>query len=352
MLAKDPGDRYDSCRDFMEAASAALGDLATAPPASGSLGGVEPTRKDHSATLTTHRPQGETLPPDRTVPPDDAGSSGGRLPRRRPLPARVLAPAVALIVVAAGAGAWALSRGPGSPSHVTTAQSSPAAPSSPAMSASASASAMSTMSTAKPAPPPASDLMKAIEQTASTTHRIAISGCTQMGTTMVTCVHPDPDMGITQVVFQTYPSLPALYAAYQADTKKLKSAFQPNYQGGCDETKTDAEASWNHQRIFSTSYTIAQMAGGMVTDDQAAGRLFCTFSTYEYYVWTQDDGHLLGYAFSQNHANLWNWWVAVHHAIGLGGMPVMPGMGPMSSATDKPATSASGSPKMSPSMAG
>jgi len=196
--------------------------------------------------------------------------------------------------------------------------------------------------------------MKAIERTASTTHRIALSGCSQMGTTMVTCVNPDPAMGITRVVFQTYPSLPALYAAYQADAKKLKGAFQPNYQGGCDETKTDAEASWNHQRIFSTAYTIAQMAAGMVTDDQAAGRLFCTFSTYEYYVWTQDDGHLLGYAFSQNHGNLWNWWVAVHHAIGLGGTPVMPGMGPMSSApaTGKPTSSPSPSPAMSSSMAG
>lgn len=78
------------------------------------------------------------------------------------------------------------------------------------------------------------------------------------------------------------------------------------------------------------------MAAGKVNDNEAAGRLFCTFSTYEYYVWTQDDGHLLGYAISQDHSGLWSWWVAVHHYISLGGPPVMPSMGPMSSTSPSP----------------
>src|SRR6201997_851609 len=37
VLAKDPGDRYESCKDFMTAARAALGPMADPPPASGSL---------------------------------------------------------------------------------------------------------------------------------------------------------------------------------------------------------------------------------------------------------------------------------------------------------------------------
>src|ERR1700742_3976665 len=37
VLAKNPGDRYESCKDFMTAARAALGPMADPPPASGSL---------------------------------------------------------------------------------------------------------------------------------------------------------------------------------------------------------------------------------------------------------------------------------------------------------------------------
>jgi hypothetical protein len=38
------------------------------------------------------------------------------------------------------------------------------------------------------------------------------------------------------------------------------------------------------------------MSAGMVSDAQAAGRVFCGFgSGLETFVWTQDDGHLLGY---------------------------------------------------------
>jgi hypothetical protein len=35
-------------------------------------------------------------------------------------------------------------------------------------------------------------------------------------------------------------------------------------------------------------------------------------------VWTQDDGHVLGVVAGTPHQNVWVWWVAIHHDIGLG----------------------------------
>ena len=34
-------------------------------------------------------------------------------------------------------------------------------------------------------------------------------------------------------------------------------------------------------------------------------------------VWTQNDGHLLGYTAGPVHTDVWNWWVAIHHNIGI-----------------------------------
>ena len=71
------------------------------------------------------------------------------------------------------------------------------------------------------------------------------------------------------------------------------------------------------------TFTAAQMSTGMVADAQAAGRVFCTYTQgSEYMVWTQDDGHLMGYVAGPLHANVWDWWVAVHHNIGLGASPM------------------------------
>ena len=86
------------------------------------------------------------------------------------------------------------------------------------------------------------------------------------------------------------------------------------------------------------------MTMGTVQDDQAAGRVFCNYTQgLEYMVWTQNDGHLMGYVAGPVHTDVWNWWVAVHHNIGIGGSPMNMNM---------PTPSASGngaSPSMSPS---
>jgi hypothetical protein len=60
-------------------------------------------------------------------------------------------------------------------------------------------------------------------------------------------------------------------------------------------------------------------------------------------VWTNNDSHLMGYVAGAVHADVWNWWVAVHHDLSLGG--------PMTMLMPSTAPSASGgaSPAMSPS---
>jgi hypothetical protein len=71
------------------------------------------------------------------------------------------------------------------------------------------------------------------------------------------------------------------------------------------------------------TYSVSQMSAGMVTDTQAAGRVFCDFGNgQENFVWTQDDGHLLGYVAGPVHEDVWNWWVGVHHNIGFAGSPM------------------------------
>jgi hypothetical protein len=89
------------------------------------------------------------------------------------------------------------------------------------------------------------------------------------------------------------------------------------------------------------------MIAGNITDDQAAGRVFCNYSQgQEYMVWTQNDGHLMGYVAGRIHTDVWNWWVAVHHNIGIGGSPM-----DMQMPSTSPSPSMSGaSPSMSPSM--
>jgi hypothetical protein len=108
-----------------------------------------------------------------------------------------------------------------------------------------------------------------------------------------------------------------LYAAYTAEVSSLNSGqFKQNF-ADCGSQITYGEVGWNHLYQHTKKYTVDQMSTGMVTDDQAAGRVFCTFTQgLEYMVWTQDDSHLLGYVAGPVHGDVWNWWVAVHHNIG------------------------------------
>jgi hypothetical protein len=147
------------------------------------------------------------------------------------------------------------------------------------------------------------------------------STCKQTNATLVTCTAPAA--GISGVVFQTYPNQKALYAAYTAKVTGLNTnTFRQNFND-CEAQDTFGEVGWNHLFKHTRSFTVDQMIMGTVRDDQAAGRVFCNYTQgLEYMVWTQNDGHLMGYVAGPVHADVWNWWVGVHHNIGIGGSPM------------------------------
>jgi hypothetical protein len=144
------------------------------------------------------------------------------------------------------------------------------------------------------------------------------SSCRQQAATAVTCTAPVP--GITVATFRTYPSLHALYAAYIAAVKQLNSGrFQPNVQD-CEAQQNAGETSWNHNYKHTSRYSVPQLESGTLNAaTQAAGRVFCAYvGGEEYFAWTEDDGHLLASVYGPVHLFVWNWWVAIHHNIGLG----------------------------------
>ncbi len=147
------------------------------------------------------------------------------------------------------------------------------------------------------------------------------STCKQDNPAKVTCTAPA--VGISGVVFQTYPNQKALYAAYTAKVASVNSnQFKQNFND-CGAQGTYGEVGWNHLFQHTKAYSVDQMTMGMVQDDQAAGRVFCNYTGgLESMVWTQNDGHLMGYVAGPVHANVWAWWVAVHHNIGIGGAPM------------------------------
>jgi len=315
VLAKQPGDRYGSCREFIEAARVALGGLATAPavaapaftsppePADGLAGGMQAGRARQGDTVVSYRrPASEppAPPPPGAADPHPRAGGRPRPPRRWFARPRWIAVLIALVLIAAGAGTWALVAG-GSNAH-------------------GGSMATSSMS-AKPKAKPLSALMAALmlaNQSGGAKGLLPPSTCKQQSATMVTCTAPHP--GISAVTFRTFPSLTALYAAYTAQVAALNSGkFQANFQD-CGLDQTSGEVGWNHMFQHPKTYTVAQMSAGMVTDAQAAGRVFCTFANaQEDFVWTQDDGHLLGYVAGPVHEDVWNWWVGVHHNIGFAG---------------------------------
>ncbi len=318
VLAKRPDERYGSCREFVDAARCALGIPAPGPQAdlsfAGTCTGSQPgasadgfswsrLASQSGATLTSHRRAGGVAGPGEPGEPA-APQPPPRRPRRRWFPwSRWMAAATALILMAAGGGAWALATG--NPGH-TVRGSSMSSPS----------------GSAKKKPPGA--LMRALmvtNQSPGTEGLLPPSACRQYGATSVTCT--DPALGISEVTFRTYPSLTALYAAYQAQIASLNSGhFSANFSN-CGLENTYGEVAWNHQFKHMRTYSVAQMISGMVTANQAEGRVFCTFTGgQEEFVWTQDDGHLLGYVTGGPHEDVWFWWVSIHHNISLGGPPM------------------------------
>jgi hypothetical protein len=85
--------------------------------------------------------------------------------------------------------------------------------------------------------------------------------------------------------------LGARYAAYVADAKALAFThrFRTNF-GDCLPRTTNGELSWNHNFRHLRQYSLADARGGMLGDNQAAGRVYCTFARSQFQiVWTMDD---------------------------------------------------------------
>ena len=347
VLSKQPGGRYRSCREFIDAARMALGIFgrgtdslaygvtttgldASAPP--GRHAGAPPDRYSWSSPpvhgyaadpgppggLAAASPSGpgQSWSSQPSVGHPGHGQPGASQPAAAPPPVgqpqgprwyrrpRWIAVLAAMALVLAGVGTWAGLSGSGS--HAKGATTMPS---------------MSAKATQKPA---ASALMNALalaDKSGDATGKLPPATCKQDTQTHATCAGPVP--GVSGVVFQTYPSLKALYAAYTAKVTSLNSSqFRQNFND-CGAQGTYGEVGWNHLFQHTKAYSVDQMTMGMVKDDQAAGRVFCNYTQgLEYMVWTQNDGRLMGYVAGPVHTNVWDWWVAVHHNIGIGGTPM------------------------------
>jgi hypothetical protein len=255
-------------------------------------------------TFTSHRREYGPAGPGEPGQPAGAPPPGQpRGPRwyRQP---RWIAVLAALVLVVAGLGTWAGLSGSGS--HAKGATTMPS---------------MSAKAKQKPATSALMNALVLANKSGDATGKLPPSSCKQESPTHVTCTGPVP--GVSGVVFQTYPNQKALYAAYTAKVTVLNTnKFRQNFND-CGSQGTYGEVGWNHLFQHTKAYSVDQMIMGMVKDDQAAGRVFCNYTQgLEYMVWTQNDGRMMGYVAGPVHTNVWDWWVAVHHNIGIAGAPM------------------------------
>jgi serine/threonine protein kinase len=342
VLAKDPGDRYASCREFMAAARDALvtprrrsqdhwpldtgtrtieaqgigaqgigapGEFQSAPVSSGGQRGRGRGR-GRGPVSRPREPTASVLP----AVASGSGAGGGHRPVRGRRPAgwsarTVLGLAAAAIVAAGGTAAGLLASHAGTASTVLRPAAESSSPSS------------------SPRP---STLFSVLDRTEEFTGMLRMSACVQNTATNVQCTNPDP--AIASVTFATYPSLAALYSKYQEIVGNLagpRSLAAVENSDVCDAIAPDptGENSWNHSDQYSTKYSVAQLASGKMPTDTAMGRVFCVQKAdgSAVMVWTQDSGDLIGYATGgdASHEQVWNWFYDIHHNIVFPGQPGM-----------------------------
>lgn len=160
--------------------------------------------------------------------------------------------------------------------------------------------------------------------------KLPATACAQQDPTRVICTSPVP--GVSWAVFQTYPSLPALYRAYQQRVTGMRHGPFVQNAGNCGlpaPSPSGAEVAWNHEFQHPRRFSVATMSAGRVPEASAAGRVFCVSAdgAQEEMAWTQDNGRMLGLVAGSDHEAVWEWWSQVHHNIVLGGppMPMAPG---------------------------
>jgi serine/threonine protein kinase len=308
VLAKKPDDRYATCREFVDAARASLGIAAT------QTGTSNQPKPSNTATMLRAQHSGpshpEVVSQRGSVPPPAAGGQTGRdepapgshARRPRKYWRWVAAVAAAVVLIGAGVGVYLGTRSSGNNSGSTGHGSTP---------------------TAMPFRASTSALDKALilaNQNPSSLGSLPASSCHNMNKTMVTCTNPAG--AITSVTFRTYPSLTALYAAYQAEVQSTShAAFKANVSD-CSGTEPNGEISWNQSLLHPSQFSIAQSESGTLNPDtQAAGRMFCYLDDVGqgHIVWTQNNGRLLAFAVGGPHQYVYDWWHGVYHDISFNG---------------------------------
>jgi len=333
VLAKDPGDRYVDCREFIAAARDALATAQTgtqdrrrSPATGGPATGVPATVPVFQAAPTFQAAPAAASRPTpaaafQATPVPSRGQRGGgrgrsvrgpsvrgRRPDRRSV--RNVLNMLGVAVLAAGGTATGLLVSQGGDSSIGIHQA------------------------AESSPPP-SALFSVLDHTEEFTGMLRMSACVEKTATNVQCTNPDP--AIASVTFATYPSLSALYTHYQEIAENLShqhfTAVENSHVCGSVAPDPTGENTWNHSDQYSTKYSVAQLASGRMSTDTAMGRVFCVQKPdgSAVMVWTQNSGDLLGYATGgeASHEQVWNWFYDIHHNIIFPGQPGMTGM-PMS----------------------
>jgi hypothetical protein len=378
VLAKRPGDRYGTCREFMTAARQALGAMAEPPSPGGSLqmlmprsGPVAPypaeppgaelapyppaelahEYADAFHDQTAQWPSAETAPPPPVpqalpMPPGPPGS-GPRPRRRRGRGRGWLVAALALILAGGGAGAaLALTGGNGTP-QAGGAKTTPAAGasmnSSSSMASPTPSAGMSSMNaTAVPVtesartvscapggkvalaagnmgkigPTTLTGVLQQANLCSTPEGDLPPSSCKAQSAANVTCTSPVP--GVAQVVFHTYASRADLYSAYESQVTLLNGSYQQNTMTHCGNTIPGySETGWNHLEAHPTQYTVQEMESSSFNQVDAMGRQACFISSGKtYFVWTTDVGNMLAVAQgSSSMSALYDWWAQIHHVI-------------------------------------
>jgi hypothetical protein len=294
-LAKQPDDRYQTCRELISAARAAL------PDPSGQPHTITAARSGPAAAPP--RLPGKGRPPASGQPADSRPPAGLPPARQHWYRGPRVIPAIAVLALIIAVGiAWAARRG-----------TAPAPRPHPAA-----------MSSSHPmARPAAEQLMHVLTVTNQATHGLLPPArCQAHGPALVTC--SNPDFAIDAASFRTYPSQDALYNAYVATVRalgnRMSTSVRTNF-GDCSQRLSNGEVGWNHNTQHPKNYTLPQSRTGQLNpSSQAAGRVFCVITGSEFHlVWTQDSGHLLGSLSGAPHKDAYEWWRPIHHNIAFPG---------------------------------
>jgi serine/threonine-protein kinase len=316
-LAKEPDDRYPTCRELVGAARTALAGFTEEPETL--LGRRDDTSSSARRQVSTSQRRGTgdsgSVPP-REPPVTPAKPTGNAPGGRRRI---AIAIGVCALVIAAAVGAWVALRG--NANQASASSGMPASGKSSGMPAAGQSAGHVSASLA--ANPVWKSLLAQTNQ--FTGGRLPPARCRAQSSSVVACSDPVP--AVDSVRFQVFSSQAALYSAYEAQLKLLG-----DYQAGtkqlhtnfsnCLADESNGEITWNHDIAHPRHYySLAESRSGHLTTDQAAGRVYCTLTGSQFdLVWTQDAGHLLAVLTGFPHKAAWQWWHVVHHNIGSGHM--------------------------------